>query len=146
MAEAIELEWRDVDLTGARVIFWRTKSGEPRRAFLPPAVVAALVSLPDRDGRVFRWKGGDYADRGRQMGGHIKTAWKGAIRRAGLDPAVTPHDLRHTWASWHYAVNRDLLALKVEGGWSSVTLVERYAHLLPAGHKGQGCRRANRLT
>jgi hypothetical protein len=26
------------------------------------------------------------------------------------------------------------LALKVEGGWSSVLLVERYAHLLPAGH------------
>jgi hypothetical protein len=27
-----------------------------------------------------------------------------------------------------------LLALKIEGGWSSVALVERYAHLLPAGH------------
>jgi integrase len=31
-------------------------------------------------------------------------------------PELTPHDLRHTWASWHYALNRDLLLLKVEGG------------------------------
>ncbi len=28
-----------------------------------------------------------------------------------------------------------LLALKIEGGWSSVTLCERYAHLLPAGQE-----------
>ena len=71
-----------------------------------------------------------------EYGGQIKTAWPGARSRAGLDPELTPHDLRHTWASWHYPANRDLLALKVEGGWSSVALVERYAHLLPAGHEG----------
>jgi hypothetical protein len=28
-----------------------------------------------------------------------------------------------------------LLALKIEGGWSLVRLVERYAHLLPAGQE-----------
>jgi integrase len=36
------------------------------------------------------------------------------IRRAGLDPKLTPHDLRHTRASWHYAPNRDLLALALK--------------------------------
>jgi hypothetical protein len=56
------------------------------------------------------------------------------LRRAGLDPALTPPDLRHTRTSWHYALKCDLLALKQEGGWSSVTLVERHAHLLPAGY------------
>jgi integrase len=146
MSEAIDLDWRDVDLQGARATFWLTKSGKRRDAHLPPAVIASLANLPHRDGRVFRWetktrrdgtarRSAEYADRERQYGGHIKTAWRGAIRRAGLDPALTPHDLRHTWASWQYALHRDLLALKVEGGWSSVTLVERYAHLLPAGHE-----------
>src|SRR5262249_59304425 len=85
-------------------------------------------------GRVFRHRSGPYEGRDRGYGGQIKTAWRGALQRAGLDPELTPHDLRHTWASWHYALNRDLLALKIEGGWSSVSLVERYAHLLPAGH------------
>jgi integrase len=146
MSEAIELEWRDLDLQGSRAIFWRTKTGKRRVAMLPRAV-AALSALSHRDGPVFRWETTRsrtgtkasrihaYADRGREEGGHIKTAWKGAIRRAGLHHELTPHDLRHTWASWHYALRRDLLALKVEGGWSSVALVERYAHLLPAGHE-----------
>ncbi len=44
---------------------------------------------------------------------------------------MTPHSLRHTWASWHYAEHRDMLRLRFDGGWSSVTLVERYAHLAP---------------
>jgi integrase len=135
MSEAIELEWRDVDLTGARAIFWMTKSGGRRNAALPPRVVVALANLAHREGRVFRTPHGEYADHQRNYGGHIKTAWKGAVRRAGLDPELTLHDCRHTWASWHYALNRDLLALKAEGGWSSVALVERYAHLLPVGHQ-----------
>ncbi|MBD0274489.1 MAG: hypothetical protein ICV73_21460, partial [Acetobacteraceae bacterium] len=44
---------------------------------------------------------------------------------------VTPHVLRHTWASWHYAVHRDVLLLKAEGDWEDVKLVERYAKLVP---------------
>jgi len=136
MSEAIELEWRDLDLAGGRTIFWRTKTGKRRVAALPPCVKEALAALPHRTGSVFRWgPGRAYADRGREEGGHIKRAWKGAIRRASLAPELTPHDLRHTWASWHYALNRDLLALKQDGGWSSVALVERYAHLLPAGQE-----------
>lgn len=146
MSEALELDWRDVDLIGGRAIFWRTKGGRRRVATLPPRTVAALTALPYREGPVIRWEAGKrrdgapkrivaYADRGREGGGQIKTAWAAAIRRAGLNADLTPHDCRHSWASWHYALNRDLLALKVEGGWSSVALVERYAHLIPGGQE-----------
>lgn len=136
MSEALELEWRDVDLIGRRAIFWRTKSGSRRVASLPGRAVHALANTSARDGRVIRTGSGTpYRDSDRQGGGQIKTAWKATLRRAGLDPELTPHDLRHTWASWHYAVHRDLLRLKMEGGWSSVALVERYAHLLPAGQE-----------
>ena len=146
MAEAIELEWRDVDLIGARAIFWRTKGRKRRDAQLPPRVIAALANLTHREGPVFRWETkrdkegrvrrvSTYADRERRSGGHIRTGFAGALRRAALDPEYTPHDLRHSWASWHYALHKDLLRLKTEGGWSSVLLVERYAHLLPAGQE-----------
>lgn len=115
MAEATELDWADVDLAGARAIFWRTKSGKRRNAYLPPRVVAALANLPHREGPVFRWETrpardgrvkriSAYADRERRYGGQIKTGWAGALRRSGFDPELTPHDLRHTWASWHYAL------------------------------------------
>jgi integrase len=140
MAEALELEWRDVDLPGARAIFWKTKNGKRRNAVLPPRVVAALANLAHREGKVFRWQDRagrvrEYVDRERRYGGQIKTAWAGALRRAGLSDDYHPHDLRHTWASWQYAMHRDPLRLQHEGGWSSVALVERYAHLLPAGHE-----------
>ena len=109
-------------------------------------VVAALANLPHRDGMVFRrasrrrkddavvW-GEAYADRRRRYGGQIKRGWEVALRRAELDPELTPHDLRHTWPSWHYALHKNLILLQQEGGWSSVTLVTRYAHLLPVGHE-----------
>lgn len=138
MSEALELEWRDVDLIGARAIFWRTKGGNRRVAALSPIVVRTLSELPHRRGPVIlTGRGVPYASRDRQGGGQIKTAWRRTLERAGLDPELTPHDLRHTWASWHYAVHHDLLLLKAEGGWSSVALVERYAHLLPAGHEAE---------
>lgn len=141
MSEALELEWRDVDLQGARARFWLTKgkpgtSGPRRDVTLPIATVLALAALPDKGGAVFRTdRGVAYQSKGRREGGQIKTGWRRAIAAAGLMPELTPHDLRHTWASWHYAVHKDLLALKTAGQWSSVALVERYAHLMPAGQE-----------
>ena len=135
MSEAIELPWQDVDLSAPRVNFLHTKQNRPRMGIaLSPRTVAALASLPHRDGAVFRTQlGRPYADKGRQEGGHIKHGFRRAVERARLHTDLTPHDLRHTWATWHYAVHRDLLRLKIEGGWSSVDLVERYAHLMPEG-------------
>jgi len=136
MSEALELEWRDVDLESGRAIFWKTKTGRRRVAELPPRVVAVLVALPHREGRVFLSdKGRPYWSSDRNAGGQVKTGWKGALRRTGPEPELTPHDLRHTWATWHYALNKDFLALKTAGGWSSVTTVERYAHLAPGGQR-----------
>lgn len=138
MSEALELEWRDVDLVGRRAIFWKTKGGERRIAFLPWRAVVSLSGLRRGQGRCFlNGRGVRYSGDQRQYGGQIKTGWRSALRRAEIASDLTPHDLRHTWASWHYAVHRDLLALKVEGGWSSVALVERYAHLMPAGHEAE---------
>ncbi|MEP0316810.1 MAG: tyrosine-type recombinase/integrase [Hyphomonas sp.] len=44
-------------------------------------------------------------------------------------PPLTPHVLRHTWATWHYAVHKDRLKLLSEGGWTDDDLIKRYVHL-----------------
>lgn len=49
----------------------------------------------------------------------------------GICPGVYPHDLRHTWASWHYCVYRDLLRLKSDGDWSNINTVTIYTKLMP---------------
>jgi integrase len=121
--ETQALDWRDVDLTGARARLWAdtTKAGKSRVIDLVPAAVAALASLPHRTGLVF----------GRA---NPRKALATAAARAGV-PIRGVHDLRHTWASWQYAIKPDLLRLKELGGWSSASQVEVYAHLMPAGHE-----------
>ena len=59
-------------------------------------------------------------------------AWKGALKRAGITN-FRFHDLRHTWASWLVQPGVSLLALKEMGGWETLEMVQRYAHL-SAGH------------
>ena len=41
------------------------------------------------------------------------------------------HTLRHTFASWLALNGTPLLAIKELGGWQSLDMVERYAHLVP---------------
>lgn len=141
LSEALYLQWRNVDLTRGQVVFLDTKNGEDRGVPLHPRAVAALANLPHRDGAVFRrhyggerWNGtmrsvGEpYADRGGKGGGQIKTAWRKMLERAGLSD-FTPHDCRHTWATWHYAENRDISQLMQLGGWKTPAMVMRYAHI-----------------
>lgn len=41
------------------------------------------------------------------------------------------HDLRHTWASWHVQSGTPLFVLKELGGWKTLEMVKKYAHLAP---------------
>jgi integrase len=151
--EALWLDWRDVDLARGHVTFPKTKNGEARGVPLHARVVATLANLPHREGEVFRRPDGKPYERPRDAsdtsaGTRIKRAFKGAVVRAGIKD-FHPHDCRHTWATWHYAQNRDLGALMRLGGWKSMAMVMRYAHTnvdehrhtidrLPGGKLGEG--------
>jgi len=144
VGETLALEWDQVDLQAGHARLWadQTKAGRSRLVTLPPAAVLALAGLPGREGHVFRSRYKDgaggflpYRASDEGGGGQIGGAFGRAAQRAGA-PWATPHVLRHSWASWHYSLHRDLLALKEAGGWSSAALVERYAHLVPAGQEG----------
>ncbi len=147
LGEALALEWRSVDLAHGRALlrYDTTKAGVERWADLPPAVVAALANMPAEKKRgavrVFRppvvkrfgqmVQADAYRDTEGLGGGQVKTAWAAMCRRAKVEDC-SPHTCRHTWASWRYALHRDLLRLQFEGGWSNVSLVQRYAKLVPA--------------
>jgi integrase len=131
--EALWLQWRDVDLTRAHVSFLRTKNGESRGVPLHRDLVSELGNLPHREGYVFlRPDGEPYGrprgDHDRSAGSKIKTAFQGAVRRAGIKN-FRCHDLLHTFACWHYAEHRDLIALQQLGGWKTLSMVTRYAHV-----------------
>jgi integrase len=149
--EALWLDWRDVDLGRGHVTFPKTKNGEARGVPLHPRVIAALANLKHREGEVFRRPDGRAYERPKtdddtSAGSRIATGFAGACRRAGITD-FHPHDCRHTWATWHYAANRDRGALQRLGGWKSIKMVMRYAHAnvgefthtinrLPGGNRG----------
>lgn len=68
----------------------------------------------------------------RKMRVDSNTAWRAALKRAGIEN-FRFHDLRHTWASWLVQAGVPLSALQEMGGWESIEMVQRYAHLAP-GH------------
>lgn len=129
LGEALALDWRQVDLKRAHVVFLDTKNGTDRGVPLHPRAVAALANIEHRTGRVFLTTDGKpYGADSAEGRGYIGSPFKAACRRAGIED-FHPHDCRHTWATWHYAANRDLLKLMVLGGWKSLSMVQRYAHV-----------------
>lgn len=130
LSEALYLNWGNVDLAARRVRFLETKNGEARGVPLNERVLLELANLEHREGAVFRRPDGAPYVRRRDGGGPVKTAFQGACRRAGIED-FTPHDCRHTWASWFYGATRDLGALMALGGWKSERMVLRYVHLNP---------------
>lgn len=127
--EIISLKWKDVDLEGGQAWLWQTKSGKPRRIELNHRVVAALSALPRGEFVFLTPKNEPYVTR-KNSGGQFKAGFDLASDSAGLE-RVTPHVMRHTWATWFYAQTGDILKLKTLGGWSKFDMVEVYAHLAP---------------
>jgi integrase len=69
--------------------------------------------------------------RGRPIANAKTRAWRQALKAAGIEN-FRWHDLRHCWASWLVQNGTPLYAVQELGGWNSVQMVQRYAHLSPA--------------
>ena len=65
------------------------------------------------------------------VGGQIQAAFNKARDAANLGTDVTPHTLRHTWATWFYSQTKDFVRLRTLGGWRSVETVMVYTKLAP---------------
>lgn len=120
------LEWRQVDVE-RRVAWIYADQAKARRVITVPLNADAITVLREQQGVHDRWV---FTYRSRPIHAASQTAWYSALRRAGLE-GLRFHDLRHTWASWHVQAGTPLLALKELGGWASLNMVLRYAHLAP---------------
>jgi integrase len=136
LSEGLTLRWADVDLKRGLLTVQGAyaKSGKTRTVPLNTVLRGALAQLRERSA-------GEYvfAKRDGEAFASIRTAFATACRRAGL-VGVTPHVLRHTFASRLVMAGVDLRTVQELGGWSSLELVQRYAHLSP-GHKAEAVER-----
>ncbi len=121
------LTWQNVDTERGIAWVWpdESKSGKP---IAVPLNGDALVVLQTRRGIDARYV---FTYRGQPIYHTTTAAWHKALIRANIDPGLTFHDLRHTWASWHVMGGTPLDVLRQLGGWADMTMVLRYAHLAP---------------
>lgn len=120
--EALQLEWRDVDLKRSRIIIPKSKSTSPRTVMLFKTAKKILEDLPKppKEDYVF-WHGeGERYKR-------FANQWKSFTKR--LELPVRDHDLRHFYAHLYLMKGGTLHGLKEQMGhkWFETTL--QYTHL-----------------
>lgn len=125
---------RKANVTG---LMWQQVDLANRRAWVHPDQAKARKAIPvplnDDALAIVRRQLGKHRDlvftfRGAPVDQVSTKAWYKALERAGIAD-FRWHDLRHTWASWHVQGGTPLFALQELGGWESVEMVRRYAHL-----------------
>lgn len=130
------LRWDQVDM--ARRVAWiHPDEAKAGRAIGVPLNESAVQVLRRRLGQdnahVFTYEG-------KPVARCSTVAWKKALERAGIERTFRWHDLRHTWASWHVQSGTPLQELMELGGWASLEMVLRYAHLAADHLRGAACR------
>lgn len=107
-----------------------TKNGRPRMVRMPSRARDAIEAARAPSGVLLRKPdGAPYVMGERQT--PIKTAFATARAKAGLGPEVTPHVLRHTWATWYYSATKDFGGLLDLGGWQVPDMAMRYRKIAP---------------
>lgn len=120
----LQLSWSQIDLQ--RKIAWiHPDQSKTRKAIAVPLNQRAIEVIQNQQGKhdiyIFTYKDNPITQ--------VNTkAWKKALHRAGIQD-FRWHDLRHTWATWHIQSGTPLHVLQELGGWSSYSMVQRYAHL-----------------
>ncbi len=121
-----------------RVLLIRGKGGKERLVPLSPPARQALADwLVDRDGMKIA-KGSPFLFPSSGRDGHFtRVAFYLLIKElavaAGIDPAkVTPHTLRHAFATHLLANGADLRAIQMLLGHADVATTEIYTHVLDA--------------
>lgn len=124
--EIMSLEWSDVDMERevAFVVANKSKNRKPRAV---PLNSEALAVLRAEQGKSWRWVFVN-PKTGKPYNKPSHKDLKQAFAFVGADDFHF-HDLRHTWASWHVQNGTPLLVLKELGGWRTLAMVQKYAHL-----------------
>ncbi|HHQ6623760.1 TPA: site-specific integrase [Serratia fonticola] len=136
----IDLEWSQIDMQ-RRVAWIHPEQSKSAKAIGVALNDTACRVLRDQIGKHNKWvfvhtqaakrSDGTATPIVRKMRIDSNTAWRLALQRAGIEN-FRFHDLRHTWASWLIQAGVPLSVLQEMGGWESIEMVRRYAHLAPS--------------
>ena len=119
--EILSLKWEQINLVDKVVNLRDTKNGREDSIPLTEDLFQHLQTIPKTSEYVVtKEDGGRYVNFMKQ--------WKKLIEKAKVGK-VTPHVLRHTWATALVRAGVDLMTIMELGRWSDLKLVKRYAHI-----------------
>ena len=148
LGEGVGLHWGDVDLADGRARIERTvdhfgrvgptKTKRERVVELTTRlrgeVLAGIPRPLDESWPVFPAGNGGYLNAAKFR----NRVFNRLVRRAlGATRRITPHSLRHTWASLHIARGTPLKWIQERGGWTTAKmLLDVYGHFMPSEMHG----------
>jgi integrase len=122
LSEALNLRREDIGTSYVLVV--RSKSGRARRVPLTSELRAALLARCHASGFVF-----GVGKAGTPPNAAAVSVAFGRVARALNLAGISHHTLRHTGASTMVQQGVSLRAVQTIGGWSTLRMVERYAHV-----------------
>jgi integrase len=139
-SEQMGLRWMDVDFLARFITVPRSKHGRSRRVPINSTARSVLLELGSSRKRPDDPTEPVFALRPREAKVFFPAALQkatAALKKAAVEAPYldeyTWHSNRHTFASRLAMADVNLLTIKEVGGWRTLAMVQRYAHLAP-GH------------
>jgi integrase len=124
MGDAMGLTWQKVDLTRRTITIDRTKNGDPITVPMHDDVFFELANLPHRKGLVF-----GFGNRRQFLDDWHKACDSLGIERRRSEGGLTPHGMRHSFATWLRQQGKGLREIMQAGGWQNEKAAMRYLHI-----------------
>jgi len=133
LSEAIHLRWKDIDLNSGKVMVRQGKGAKDRTLWTGEENLAALLAWKERQvsectGRsqnVFTTKlGGPLNPR------YIQRMVKRYAVKAGIEKDITPHTLRHSFATDLYRETTNIRLTQKALGHANLATTQIYTHIV----------------
>ncbi|MBI3655100.1 MAG: site-specific integrase [Acidobacteria bacterium] len=131
LSEILRLKWEQVDLNHNWITLIKTKNGRVRRVDINSKLRKVFVKLFEQANSEFIFPSKLRKDKNL---GCVKKGFHSVCRQAEIQ-GIRFHDLRHTWASRMLEKGNSPAVVRDLGGWSDLSILNRYAHSTPEARK-----------
>lgn len=132
ISEAVALKVKDVDSPNMVLRVEDGKAGKQRNAILSPRLLTILRNYWRAVRPSGEWLFPAWRSQNHLSAGSVQQACRDAARQAGLSKRISPHVLRHAFATHLLEQGEDIRVIQVLLGHSRIDTTARYTAVSPA--------------